>query len=34
MLLKVKQAARADNSLQLSAEQQQKLDGEIADLKK
>ena len=34
MLLKVKQAARADTALQLSDEQRQKLDAEIADLKK
>jgi hypothetical protein len=34
MLLKVKQAARADGSLQLSPEQQKKLDSEIAELRK
>jgi hypothetical protein len=34
MLLKVKQAARADSTLNLSQEQQRKLDAEIAELKK
>jgi hypothetical protein len=34
MLLKVKQAARNDNALQLTPEQQKKLDTEIQELKK
>jgi len=34
MLLKVKQAARADAALQLSADQQKKLDAEVQALKK
>ncbi len=34
MLLKVKQAARNDGALQLTPEQQQRLDAEIQDLKK
>ncbi len=33
MLLKVKQAARNDSALQLTSEQQKKLDAEIAELK-
>lgn len=34
MLLKVKQAARNDSALQLTADQQKKLDAEIAELRK